>query len=40
MIDLSKRNFLTLLDYSPEEIKYLLTLAKDFKNKKRSGIVI
>ena len=38
MIDLSKRNFLTLLDYSPEEIKYLLTLAKDFKNKKRSGI--
>ena len=38
MIDLSKRNFLTLLDYSPEEIRYLLTLAKDFKNKKRSGI--
>ena len=27
-----------MLDYSPEEIKYLLTLAKDFKNKKRSGI--
>ena len=38
MIDLSKRNFLTLLDYSPEEIRYLLTLEKDFKNKKRSGI--
>ncbi len=38
MIDLSKRNFLTLLDYSPEEIRYLLDLAKDFKNKKRSGI--
>lgn len=38
MIDLSKRNFLTLLDYSPEEIRYLLALAKDFKNKKRSGI--
>ena len=38
MIDLSKRNFLTLLAYSPEEIRYLLTLAKDFKNKKRSGI--
>ena len=38
MIDLSKRNFLTLLDYSPEEIRYLHTLAKDFKNKKRSGI--
>ena len=27
-----------MLDYSPEEIRYLLTLAKDFKNKKRSGI--
>ncbi|MDO4376999.1 MAG: ornithine carbamoyltransferase [bacterium] len=38
MIDLSKRNFLTLLDYSPEEIRYLLDLAKEFKNKKRSGI--
>ena len=38
MIDLSKRNFLFFLDYSPEEIRYLLTLAKDFKNKKRSGI--
>ena len=38
MIDLTNRNFLTLLDYSPEEIRYLLDLAKDFKNKKRSGI--
>ena len=38
MIDLSKRNFLTLLDYSPEEIRYLLDLAKDIKNKTRSGI--
>ena len=38
MIDLTNRNFLTLLDYSPEEIRYLLDLAKEFKNKKRSGI--
>lgn len=37
-IDLRGRNFLTLLDYTPEEIRYLLDLAKDFKNKKHSGI--
>ncbi len=37
-MNLSKRNFLTLLDYTPEEIRYLLDLAKDFKNKKRLGI--
>ena len=37
-MNLSKRNFLTLLDYTPEEIRYLLDLSKDFKNKKRLGI--
>lgn len=37
-IDLRGRNFLTLLDYSKEEIRYLLDLAKDFKNKKRNGV--
>ncbi len=37
-IDLRKRNFLTLLDYTPEEIRYLIDLAKDFKNKKHKGI--
>ena len=37
-IDLRGRNFLTLLDYSPEEIRYLLDLAKDFKKKKHNGI--
>ena len=37
-MNLSKRNFLTLLDYTPEEIRYLLDLAKDFKNKKRLGV--
>lgn len=37
MMDLRKRNFLTLLDYTPEEIRYLLDLAKDFKTKKYNG---
>ena len=31
------RSFLTLLDYSPEEIRCLLDLAKDFKKKKKAG---
>lgn len=35
---LKGRNFLTLLDYSPEEIRYLLDLAKDFKEKKHNGV--
>ena len=33
-----RRNFLKLLDYSPEEIRYLLDLSKNFKNMKRAGI--
>lgn len=37
-MDLRGRNFLTLLDYTPEEIRYLLDLAKDFKEKKHEGI--
>ena len=37
-IDLRGRNFLTLLDYTPLEIRYLLDLAKDLKNKKRNDI--
>lgn len=37
-MDLRNRNFLTLLDYTPEEIRYLLDLAKDFKNKKHNSI--
>lgn len=37
-IDLRGRNFLTLLDYTPEEIRYLLDLAKDLKNKKHNDI--
>ena len=31
------RSFLTLLDYTPEEIRYLLELSKDFKRMKRAG---
>lgn len=38
MVNLTGRNFLTLLDYTPEEIRYLLDLAKDFKEKKHKGI--
>lgn len=37
-MNLSGRNFLTLLDYTPEEIRYLLDLAKDFKEKKHNNI--
>src|SRR5574344_2306341 len=36
--DLRGRNFLKLLDYTPEEIEYLLDLSADFKNKKHKGI--
>jgi len=37
-MNLNKRNFLTLLDYTPEEINYLLDLAVDLKEKKLKGI--
>lgn len=36
-MDLKGRNFLTLKDYSAEEIRYLLDLAADLKAKKKSG---
>ena len=36
-MDLRGKDFLKLLDYSEEEIRYLLDLAKDFKNKKQNG---
>ncbi len=36
---LSGRSFLKLLDFSTEEIQYLLELAKDFKRMKRAGTV-
>ena len=37
-MNLKGRNFLTLLDYTPEEIRYLLDLARDLKEKKHKGI--
>lgn len=36
-INLSGRSFLTLLDYSPAEIRYLMDLARNFKDLKRCG---
>ena len=32
------RHFLTLLDYTPAEIRYLLDMSKEFKNMKRNGV--
>lgn len=37
-VNLRGRNFLTLMDFSPDEINYLLTLSADLKAKKRAGI--
>lgn len=37
-IDLRGRDLLKLLDYTPAEIRYLIDLAKDLKDKKRNGI--
>ncbi|PNV58978.1 ornithine carbamoyltransferase [Clostridium sp. chh4-2] len=39
-MDLKGRNFLTLKDYSPEEIQYLLDLSADLKDKKKKGILV
>lgn len=36
-MDLKGRSFLTLKDYKPEEILYLLDLAADLKAKKKAG---
>ena len=37
-VNIRGRHFLKLLDYTPEEIRYLLDLAKEFKNMKRNGV--
>lgn len=37
-INLKGRSLLTLMDFTPQEIRYLLDLAKDLKAKKRMGI--
>ena len=40
MVDLRGRDFLKLLDFTPEEITYLLDLASDLKDKKKKGIPV
>lgn len=37
-MDLKNRDFLTLRDYTPEEIEYLVDLAAELKEKKKRGI--
>lgn len=37
-VNLKGKSFLTLMDFQPEEIRYLLDLAHDLKRKKRSGV--
>lgn len=39
-MNLKGRNFLTLKDYTPDEITYLLDLAADLKDKKKKGIPV
>ena len=39
-MDLKGRNFLKLLDYTPEEMTYLLDLAAELKAKKKKGIPV
>lgn len=36
-MDLKGRHFLKLMDYTPEEITYLLDLAADLKDKKKKA---
>lgn len=38
MVDLKGRSFLTLMDFTGEEILYLLNLSADLKRKKKAGI--
>lgn len=38
-MNLQGRHFLTLKDFTPEEIRYLLDLSKELKDKKKRGIV-
>ena len=39
MVDLKGRSFLKLLDFTPEEIMYMIDLAADLKDKKKKGIL-
>ena len=40
IMDLKGRDFLKLMDFTPEEIEYLLDLAADLKDKKKKGIPV
>lgn len=37
-VNLKNKNFLTLMDFTPEEIRYLLDLSHDLKRKKKEGV--
>ncbi|MBE6479251.1 MAG: ornithine carbamoyltransferase, partial [Olsenella sp.] len=37
-VNIAGRSFLKLLDFTPDEIRYLLKLSKNFKDMKRAGI--
>ncbi|MBR4470796.1 MAG: ornithine carbamoyltransferase, partial [Erysipelotrichaceae bacterium] len=37
-VNLCGRSFLKLLDFTPEEIRYLLDLSVEFKRMKRNGV--
>ncbi|MGN1389491.1 MAG: ornithine carbamoyltransferase, partial [Bulleidia sp.] len=37
-VNIRGRSFLTLLDFTPEEINYLLDLASEFKKLKANGV--
>lgn len=37
-VNLKGRSFLTLMDFTPQEIRYMLDLSRDLKAKKRAGI--
>ncbi len=39
-MDLKGRHFLKLLDFTPEEILYLVDVAADLKDKKKKGIPV
>ena len=38
-VDLKGKSFLTLMDFTPEEIRYMLDLAHELKAKKKQGIL-
>ena len=38
IVNLKDKNFLTLKDFTPEEITYFLDLSKELKDKKHKGI--